>query len=136
LGRYILHGVHMKHFALTLLLGFILVGCKSTPEKFLSEPAVNIEQAELSKYWLNRDNEFSFKVSTRKTPTKNGTVFLNYLIDSNGEIFNAKVVNSAPDNSWNKFALKALENTKYVNAESNLSKTPVLVTTKIDFRAK
>jgi hypothetical protein len=93
-GRYILHGVHMKNFVLTLLLGFTLVGCKSTPEKFLSEPAVNIEQAELSKYWLNRDN------------------------------------------SWNKFALKALENTKYVNAESNPSKTPVLVNTKIDFRAK
>ncbi|MCL1080290.1 TonB family protein [Parashewanella spongiae] len=125
----------MKHLAL-ILLGFALVGCKSTPEKFLSTSAVKIEQAELSKYWLQKDDEFSFEISTRKTPTKNGTVFLNYLIDSNGEIFDAKIMNSTPNHSWDKFALKALENTKYINAESNPNKTPVIVTTKIDFEAK
>ncbi|TWX67752.1 energy transducer TonB [Colwellia demingiae] len=123
----------MKNLVIALFFSTILIGCQSIPEQYLTQPAIKIEEPELSKYWVAKDGGISFKSPSGKLPSENGTVFINYLIDSNGEIFNLKVVKSTPSDAWNKIALKVLKQTVYINAETNLIKAPVIVTTKVVF---
>ncbi|AAZ27835.1 energy transducer TonB [Colwellia psychrerythraea] len=120
----------MKHLALSLFFSSVLIGCQS---QYLIQPAIEIKEPELSKYWIAKDGGISFKASSGKLPSENGTVFINYLIDSNGKVFNLKVVNSTPSDAWNKIALKLLKRTTYINTETNLIKAPVIVTTKVVF---
>ncbi|WP_394129489.1 energy transducer TonB [Shewanella maritima] len=119
---------------MVLCLGLaMLSGCSSTPEQYLTEEPVIVDQINLSNYWVRKAEEFSFDTGALKPPKTSGIVKVKYLIDSNGEIFNPTVVESMPQGAWDKFALKALENIHYIPSESNASKTPVYVITEFSF---
>ena len=71
--------------------------------------------------------------SLLKLPKTGGYVQINYLIDSNGEIFNPTIVDSSPKGEWDLIALKALSKVEYVPSEFNSSNIPVYVTSEFKF---
>ncbi|NMT18516.1 energy transducer TonB, partial [Vibrio parahaemolyticus] len=88
-----------------------------------------VEQNDLEDYWIQSSEEFSFSLkSNMKLPKTGGYVQINYLIDSNGEIFNPTIVDSSPKGEWDLIALKALSKVEYVPSEFNSSNIPVYVT--------
>jgi TonB family protein len=133
MGRYILQGVYMKFLSVLSLGLLVLSGCKSTPEQYLTESPITVEQSDLQKYWIQEAKKFSFKTDTLRPPKTSGFVKVKYLVDSNGEIFNPTVVESSPDGAWDKFALRALSNLHYVPSKINSSNTPVYVVTEFIF---
>ena len=118
----------MKFLSVLFLGLLVLGGCKSTPEQYLTEPAITVELFNLQNYWVPKTKTFSFKPRTFKQPKNSGAVKVKYLIDSNGEIFNPIVVESLPKGSWDKHALGAVSKFKYMPSKANSSKTPVYVT--------
>jgi TonB family protein len=124
-------------FLSVLSLGLLLLsGCKSTPEQYLTESPITVEQSDLPKYWVQEAKKFSFNTNTLKPPKTSGFVKVKYLVDSNGEIFNPTVVESSPNGAWDKFALRALRNIHYVPSKANSSNAPVYVTTEFKFGHK
>ncbi|WP_019028304.1 energy transducer TonB [Colwellia piezophila] len=120
-----------------LSLGLLMLsGCKSTPEQYLTESPITIEQSNLENYWVQEAKEFSFKFKNMKVPETGGFVNIKYLVDSNGEIFSPTVIESSPKGAWDKFALRALSNIKYVPSKANPSNTPVYVITEFTFGQK
>ncbi|MBO9492343.1 energy transducer TonB [Endozoicomonas sp. G2_1] len=123
----------MKLLSVLIISLLVIAGCKSTPERYLTKPPITVEQSDLKDYWVHVSKEFSFKTGKLKQPKEPGFVKIMYLIDSNGEIFEPKIVESVPDGAWDKFALRALSNLHYAPAKANSSNRPVYVTTTLEF---
>ncbi|HAS6765941.1 TPA: energy transducer TonB [Vibrio parahaemolyticus] len=134
IGRYILQGVYMKKLSILPLSCLILGGCASKQEVYLTQSPIKVEQHDLDDYWVQSSEDFRFSLKSNiKVPKTGGYVLINYLIDSNGEIFNPTIVESSPRGEWDLIALKALSKVEYVPSESNSLNIPVYVTTEIKF---
>jgi hypothetical protein len=133
MGRYVLQGLSMKIFAVISLSTLLLLGCNSTPKQSLTQVPIEIENSDLIKYWQPVQQNFTTDTGSLITPNTSGFVKLKYLIDSNGQVFEPTIIESVPHGAWDKFALLALKNVKYINSESNKSGLPVYVTTKFQF---
>ncbi|TNZ66373.1 energy transducer TonB [Vibrio parahaemolyticus] len=132
--RYILQGVYMKKLSILSLSFLILCGCASKQEVYLTQSPIKVEQHDLGDYWVQSSEGFRFSLKSNiKVPKTGGYVLINYLIDSNGEIFNPTIVESSPKGEWDLIALKALSKVEYVPSESNSLNIPVYVTTEIKF---
>lgn len=112
-----------------------LGGCASKQEIYLTQSPIKVEQSDLGDYWVQTNEEFRFQPKW-KIPETDGYVLINYLIDSNGEIFNPTIVESSPAGEWDVFALKALSKAEYVPSKSNILKIPVYVTNEMKFISK
>lgn len=134
-ARLFIQGVDMKILSVLSLGILVLSGCKSTPERYLTQDPITIGQSEFQNYWVPETNKFNFNSSLLKRPKVSGFVKVKYLVDSNGEVFNPTIVESLPAGAWDKFALKALTNVHYVPAKTNSSYKPVYITTKFAFEA-
>ena len=133
-GRYILQGVYVRNFILLSISLLVLGGCASKQEVYLTQSPIQVEQNDLEDYWIQSSEEFSFSLkSNMKLPKTGGYVQINYLIDSNGEIFNPTIVDSSPKGEWDLIALKALSKVEYVPSEFNSSNIPVYVTSEFKF---
>lgn len=122
-------------YLLSALLVALMVGCSSIPERLILSQPLKVEQERLQEYWVQKNERFSFKTPSNISPSaiKPGAVTIEYLIDSNGNIFEAKVVASSPPGLWDKTALKAVKKIEYAPAESNEARTPVYVNTVFNF---
>ncbi|MCJ8318783.1 MAG: energy transducer TonB [Colwellia sp.] len=116
-----------------ILLATLLFGCSSTLKQSLSQAPIEIENYDLIKYWHPTQQKFTTDTGKLVTPNSEGFVKLKYLIDSNGQIFEPTIVESKPKGLWDKFALKALKNIRYVKSEFNEAGIPVYVTTEFQF---
>ncbi len=131
----------MRFFSILSIALLAVSGCASKQEVkqevYLTQSPIKIEIHELGDYWiqLSEGIRFGFKPNT-KLPKKDGYVRINYLIDSNGEIFNPSILESSPEGAWDLFALKALSKLEYVPAESNTLKIPVYVTSEFKFQSR
>jgi TonB family protein len=124
----------MKYLLLALVV-VLMFGCYSTPEALMLSKPLKVEQERLQEYWIQKNERFSFKTPSNISPStiKPGEVTIEYLIDSNGNIFDAKIVESSPPGLWDKTALKALKNLEYEPAKSNNTRTPVYIKTIFNF---
>jgi TonB family protein len=109
-----------------------LVGCSSSPKVHLTQPPIEVESQDLDKYWVQDSGKFKF-TSRAKLPKTSGYVLVNYLVDSNGEIFNPTIVESSPKGEWDIFALEALSRINYLPSKTNSSNIPVYVTSEFKF---
>ncbi|ASI93911.1 energy transducer TonB [Vibrio rotiferianus] len=116
-----------------LLLSLItLIGCSSSPKVHLTQSPIEVESQDLDKYWVQDSGKFKF-TSRAKLPKTSGYVLINYLVDSNGEIFNPTIVESSPKGEWELIALEALSRINYLPSKSNSAKIPVYVTSEFKF---
>ncbi|PQJ49092.1 energy transducer TonB [Vibrio jasicida] len=124
----------MRNLILLSISLLVLGGCASKQEVYLTQSPIQVEQNDLEDYWIQSSEEFSFSLkSNMKFPKAGGYVQINYLIDSNGEIFNPTIVDSSPKGEWDLIALKALSKVEYVPSEFNSSNIPVYVTSEFKF---
>ncbi len=118
------------------LAAALLFACAAQPIASLSADPIEVSTDELSNYWVNENTNFSYNLKPKYAPKKGseGYVTIQYLIDSNGNIFEPKVIESLPEGMWDYSGIKALTQFKYVRAQQNTNAAPVYVTTKIDFK--
>lgn len=120
----------MKYLIIILIA--MLTGCALQTSQRLTTSPIEIENTELSNYWEHEVDSFKLEfISTG--PRMPGFVEVKYLIDSNGDVFNATVVKSQPKGVWDKAAIKAISNLKYRNVKQNPEATPVYVSMEISF---
>lgn len=125
----------MKYFPLVVLIylaSFVLVGCSAKAELSLSQDPITVKQSELSQYWVQGSQQFSFS-NNLTPPSVDGHVVIKYLIDSKGRVFDPKVEESYPEGAWDRVALLALSNLEYKAADGNAKAVPVYVSTKFNF---
>lgn len=124
----------MKILSILLISLLALGGCASKQEVYLTQSPINVEQHDLDDYWVQSSEKSRFSVKPNiKLPKAGSVVKINYLIDSNGEIFNPTIVESSPEGEWSFIALKALSKVEYVPSESNSLNIPVYVTSEFKF---
>ncbi|MGP8305332.1 energy transducer TonB [Vibrio sp. YIC-376] len=124
----------MKKLSVLSLSLLVLGGCASKQEVYLTQSPIKVEQHDLDDYWVQSSESLRFSLKPNiRLPKTDGYVLINYLIDSNGEIFNPTIVESSPKGEWDLIALKALSKVEYVPSESNSLNIPVYVTGEFKF---
>lgn len=127
----------MRILSLLSISLLALSGCASKQEVYLTQSPIKVERQDLEDYWVQTSEDFRFNLKPHiDVPKIDGYVHINYLIDSNGEIFNPTIVESSPEGKWDFIALKALSKLEYVPAESNTLKVPVYVTSEMSFQSR
>lgn len=127
--------MNIKILILVVLVS-ALVSCASTPELFLSEDPIEINNVDtLEQFWVLENKSYRFNIQPSRLPEKgvNGYVKIKFLIDSNGNIFDPKIIESVPEGAFDYSALKALSKQKYRKSASNANGRPVYVTQEIKF---
>ncbi|MGF1685504.1 energy transducer TonB [Photobacterium japonica] len=114
---------------------FVLTGCSSShvSTTYLTSPPIAIEASDLNKYWISHENKGSFNIYKLEVPKHNGMVKIQYLIDSNGDIFNPSILEATPNDAWNDIAMHGLSAVEYTPAEGNKEKVPVIVAKEFIF---
>ena len=117
-------------FASTLLLA----GCSTAPKVFLASAPVEVTDATIYQYWTFKKTDISFEVPMEQ-PKKmeKGHVTIRYLIDSNGNVSDEKIIESVPAGNWDVAGVKALAQIAFVPAANNVARTPVYYTQTIMF---
>ncbi len=122
-------------YLLSLLLVLGLSACVSAPKRtpFLAQVPVAVQLKELKNYWVESADSFNVDTTGLTPPESGGYVKVRCLIDSNGEVFEAQVVDSQPQGGWDEFALRALHGRKYSPSNKNSAKVPVYVIREFTF---
>jgi len=123
----------VKSLVVVCLISLALLGCSSTPKILLTKKPIEVESKELINYWVPSQKTTKTASYIKKLPPASGFVFVRFLIDSNGNIFNPKIVDSDPSGAWNKVALNNLQNLHYTESKDNKEKIPVYSTLKFTF---
>lgn len=120
-----------------MLAALLMFGCSTTPELYLAQDAVEVNDDTVAQYWQLKNTEYSFSVATLRPhkQNKDGHVSVRYLIDSNGNTFESEIIESYPKGMWDTFAIKAVENQLFVASAGNDSRTPVYYTQKLMFKS-
>lgn len=125
----------MKLTALLVLCCLFLFACAPTKtESNVQTAPIEVTSATLPNYWVSQTSAFMMNTGSAKTPTDSGAVTLRYLIDAQGNIQNATVVESTPAGVWDEVALNALKNLRYTQSASNPQGLEVVVTTEMIFK--
>ncbi len=112
-----------------------LYGCAAGREIYLTEDVLVIDAEALDQYWVTRQDNVSFNTrSVKYKQARCGHVVLQYLIDSNGIVFDARIVESEPAGFYDEAALRSLSLFEYVPAAGNPQRTPVQVTKRTEFK--
>ncbi|MDX1625498.1 MAG: TonB family protein, partial [Wenzhouxiangellaceae bacterium] len=99
------------------------------PDPELATSIRNVHATDLDEFWeLKRK---SFDISGVQPGVFDdidcGHVVLQFVVDSNGEIWDVEVVEAVPDDRFVRPALRALAKREFVPAESNPGRVPVRV---------
>ncbi|MCW8126410.1 TonB family protein [Microbulbifer halophilus] len=117
-----------------------MFGCSSSPAPVavLNTDIKIIDPEELDDYWIPEIRRNISYPPERYMPPQGvkGYVKVKYIIDSNGNIFNAEVVESEPEKVFDGLALISLSNKKFSPAEKNKNRMPVKVVTKMRFNIR
>ena len=111
----------------------MLVGCASGPT--LTSDPIEVSTDDLPQYWTLKSQSFSFSSNYigKIKPRPKGYVKIRYLIDSNGDTSNPKVVESEPSGVWDDQGLLAAKKMQYSPSENNTANIPVYVTSAFYF---
>ena len=107
------------------------------PTAYLASDIAVVDQTDLDRYWKPVQSSISFPVSAvRVAQTRCGYVVTRFIIDSNGDVYNAEILESEPAGVFDQSALTALSHWEYEAAETNPDRTPVRVDQKTEFKTK
>lgn len=114
-----------------LLIVAGLYACASTPEAYFASDIRIISSEQLGEYWIAEKETVKFRAPSNFKPSSGcGYVVLQYLIDSNGSVFNPEIIESEPVGFYDRTALTALSLLQYAPAETNTDRIPVKVNQK------
>lgn len=112
-----------------LVLSLTLASCATRPEPRFAADIHVIDHEQLPEYWVPIQKNTRFMLNAQNMPENAcAHVVLEFLIDSNGNVFNPVIKEAAPKGAMDYAALKSLSLTTYDPADTNLDRTPVKVT--------
>ena len=125
----------MRAISFFFTVTLILVSCATPPEPMFTTDIHIVSSDQLSQYWVPKKDRIRFSPKPGELPSVScGYVVLEFLIDSNGNVFSPVIKEAEPEGAWDWEALKSLSLMKFLPAESNPNKTPVKVTRRTDFK--
>jgi len=111
-----------------------LSSCAAAPGPEFTGEILEISSDQLSEYWVPEQDTVKFTFRSRsKLPEACGYVVVEYLIDSNGDIFDPTIMESQPKGAHEKSVLMMLSEMKYLPSDVNPDRTPVKITRRTDF---
>lgn len=121
----------------TFLVCTSLCACAGAPVAYYASDIQVVTQDQLNDFWQAGGDAVSFRASPGFQPSPGcGHVFVQYLIDSNGAVFNPEIIESEPAGVYDRTALKYLGLVRYIPAETNPGRIPVKTTQKTTFTTK
>ena len=122
---------------LILILILIIGGCAEPPpaKPYYTEDVLVVPESTWETYW-NRD-EPAFANILRKTggpPNPGGCFRMRVIIDSNGRLFDGKLVGLVGDESFYKWAMEFMAAQKFTPAYGNPRRTPIQTTLEWAFK--
>ena len=127
----------MHKIILIIIISLSVISCSSTrmSPHLTSEPI--ILPKELSTYWVSVNNVQPLKYMSRsqRKALSGSTVVIKaeYLIDSNGDVFEVKVLESNVDTSFSSLVAKSLQNRAFSPSSTNANRQPVVTQSKLTF---
>lgn len=107
-----------------------LAGCAAAPVQDVA--AVEISGEEIRNYWTPKTDTIRRRLDTSTLRTRAGDlrpmahrVTVTYLIDANGEVRDARVIEVEPADASAQWALTAVSAFSYAPTDSNPGRTPV-----------
>lgn len=124
-------------YALTLVAAVaFLAGCMSGNSHFTG-PVMDIDGDLLGRYWLVRQSESTFEAPpAQRADCADGYVVLRFVIDSHGHVFEAEILESAPNGCFEDAAIMLLQTWSFLPTQFNPRRTPVRVTQRIPFSSE
>ncbi len=120
-----------------IIISLLVISCTSikTSPYLTSEPIISPEK--LDDYWLSTNNIQPLKHmsrSQRKALSGNTVVIkAEYLIDSNGDVFDVKILESNVNNSFSSLVAKSLQNRAFSPSSINTDRQPVIIQSQLTF---
>ena len=127
----------MRKLYSTLLLSVFLAACatKGSMPHLTTEPLTSPES--VSKYWVSTKNVQPLRYLTKEQKAlfsgQTITIKATYLIDSNGDVFNVKVLEANTDVEFLALVEKSLQNMDFQPSESNTALQPIIAMSKVEF---
>jgi periplasmic protein TonB len=122
----------------TLLLVTLLAGCTSTDNEQVAEFDINAldlrgDKSQTENYWVVMNRSYpKYPVSAARKGVS-GCVEFSFVIDELGKARNIQIINSVPENTFNKAAMKTMKEFRWAATKSNDLLQPVLTTLQLDF---
>jgi len=132
----------------TAAAGALLAACSAaprqpSPEPEFSAPIVDVreskddgrESEDSARYWKLKQPGYSMRPAF--VPSAHDPCWfaqIDYIIDSNGNVFNAEVVDVRPDDRFEVDALRMLAMHEYVPAETNPDRIPIHTTITMEMK--
>lgn len=102
----------------------VVAGCSTTP--VLNDAPVEVASAEVPRYWQPVQGSFTFRAPPgRKHPDQPVRVVIGYLIDSEGQVHNAEVLESEPKGVFDRAALRSVRQLEFEPSPSNDNHQPI-----------
>ena len=113
----------------------VATGCGTGIRKpQLDEDIVAIDATELSRYWVDTVTDLQVSpLDEAEALPPCGYVEIEFLVDSNGEVFEERLVASEPPGVWDDWAMEVLLARRFAAAESNPGRVPVQVNQRTYF---
>jgi len=125
----------MRVFSILSVLVIALASCATPPEPEFTADVHVINSDQLPQYWVPEKDLIKFSLRPGELPPEScGFVVLEFLIDSNGNVFSPRIKEAEPEGAWDWEAIKSLNLMKFLPAESNPNRTPVKVTRRTEFK--
>ncbi len=120
-----------------LLITVGLYACTSVPETYFATDIQVVTEDQLKDFWQAGNETVSFRASPGfKSVSGRGYVVIQYLINSNGAVFNPEIIESQPAGIYDRTARKYLSLVRYIPAETNPVPIPAKTIQKTSFTWK
>jgi len=127
----------MRKLYLTLLFSVFLAACasKGSTPHLITEPLTSPDN--VSAYWVWKKNVQPLKYLTNEQKAlfsgQTITIKAKYLIDSNGDVFNVKILEANTDVDLLPLVEKSLQKRDFQPSESNTALQPIIAMSKLEF---
>ena len=127
----------MRHFTCYIFIIISLFACSSIPV----EPQLNTEPvsaSNLKDYWLSKHNNQPSKlnrIQLKQLKDQNVKIIARYLIDSNGNVYDVKIIETNTDVSFTNLVAKSLQKRKFYPSPLNQARQPVYATAMLEFES-
>lgn len=125
----------MRAISIFFTVILVLASCATPPEPEFTTDIHVVSSDQLPQYWVPKKDKIKFATKPGELPSVScGFVVLEFLIDSNGNVFSPVIKEAEPEGAWDWGALKSLSLMEFLPAESNPNRTPVKVTRRTVFK--
>jgi hypothetical protein len=114
---------NLKTAVFFLILG-LLSGCLFTPKPYYTTQPIIVGESRALHFWQPIRQEL--KADLSEFTTSSVSIVLEYTIDSNGNVFEPKIVEQSVEGEFEELILKEVEDFKFKATPRNIGEQPVI----------